>query len=148
MQNSVIALFLFSALGWGAEAKYPQGCVIPESGPQKGILPKGCEASEKTPRLFNEFQVRCKVTEVRCDSKIRGGYVAVAKVEQWLKGSGPNEIAFKFVTRPPSSKKSSQSLNTGKGLCADLTLAKKADDWVLIKVENLASSSDALPTCP
>ena len=148
MQNSVIVFLLWGTLAWGTEAKNPPGCVIPESGPQKGILPKGCEVSKQSPALFNEFQVRCKVTDVRCDSKIKGGYVAVAKVEQWLKGSGPNEIAFKFVTSPSSLKKNSQSLNTGKGLCADLTLEKKADDWVLIKVENPASSSDALPTFP
>jgi hypothetical protein len=148
MQNSVIVFLLWVTLAWGTEAKNPPGCVIPESGPQRGILPKGCDVSKQAPALFNEFQVRCKVTDVRCDSKIKGGYLAVAKVDQWLKGSGPTEVVFRFSGKRTILKEKTQNLKAGKGLCADLTLEKRADDWVLLKVENPTSSSDVLPTCP
>ncbi|MFM8316439.1 MAG: hypothetical protein ACKOA8_19335 [Deltaproteobacteria bacterium] len=126
-----------------------QGCAIPESGPQKGILPAGCSEEPKvSASVFKESQVRCRVLDVKCDPKIQGGYIAVAQVEQWLKGAGPKQIEFKFSKKRLKANGSALESEAGRGLCADLTLERKASDWLLKKIDNPTSSSDVLPSCP
>lgn len=151
-QVLVLALGLWMAGGpvaFASSGNPTQGCAIPESGPQKGILPAGCSDEPKvSASVFKESQVRCRVLDVKCDPKIQGGYIAVAQVDQWLKGEGPKQIEFKFSKKRQKANGSAPGSEAGKGLCADLTLERKASDWLLKKIENPTSSSDVLPSCP
>ena len=123
-----------------SDAVKPQGCVVPETGPQKGLVPQGCSSTGNIDieLLGGESQIRCKILDVKCFPGKKGEYLAVAKVEQWLRGTGPQKIEFRF-------KKDQKKL--GRGLSADLTLEKKNSDWFLTKIDNATSSCDSLPFC-
>lgn len=149
MSNFLILLFIgISSLTFG-DLPLTTGCTIPQSGPQKGILPPGCDTDNKSiGGLLEESQVRCKVLDVRCDRQKKTEYIATAKVEKWLRGSGPSEISFRFSRKAKKSLKPGAFSKVGRGLCADITLEKRAMDWIATKVENPTSSSDSLPACP
>lgn len=137
-----IALILLGLITLSvAEPMKPGGCVIPETGPQKGIMPKGCSTEVKNPieLLGGESQIRCKILDVKCNPQKKGEYLATAKVDQWLRGVGPQKVEFRF-------DKTQKKL--GRGLCADLTLERQNANWFLTKIENRTSSSDSLPVCP
>ncbi len=149
MSNSIIFIFLLSSYIGASDLKTPQGCIIPGNGPQRGVLPEECSPDIKTELDFlKQSQVRCKVLDVKCDPKSPGKYVAVAQVKQWLLGSGPQKISFKFSKKKTDTKSQAKILQPGRGLCADFTLERKNLDWILTKIENPTSLSDLLPVCP
>lgn len=140
MPYSIIYFFLIAFSLWASDPQKPQGCEIPESGPKKGVLPKGCNSKVNNEIImFAESQIRCRIVDVKCNPTKKGEYVALAKVDRWLRGEGPQKVEFRF------SKKQKK---LGRGLCADLTLERENSDWILTKVENPTSSSDSLPSCP
>ncbi|MCX6104123.1 MAG: hypothetical protein NT000_12825 [Proteobacteria bacterium] len=151
MSLSIILIQLLASLTivFATDLKPIDGCSIPESGPTKGKIPFGCKTTPQLQKVFLESsQVRCKVMEVKCNPKKKGEYIAVAKVDQWLKGEGPNQIEFRVLNIPVGKKIKSNILKLGRGLCADLTLENSSQNWILTKIENPTSSSDSLPTCP
>jgi len=149
MSNLLILLLICISTQTLGDLPVSMGCTIPQSGPKKGILPPGCDSDSKSiGSLLEESQVRCKVVDVRCDRQKNTDYIANAKVEKWLRGSGPSEISFRFSKKVKKTVKTGVLPNLGKGLCADITLEKRALDWIVTKVENPTSSSDSLPVCP
>lgn len=150
MSYFIIILTFVLTLGGKVQSNAQLGCEIPESGPHKGEKSAECEPKREKVfgKDFNESQVRCKVVDVKCDLGSKKGYVAVAKVEKWLKGKGPSQIEFKFVSVPFSKSVKHNRVQAGKGLCADITLEKRQADWIATRIENPTSSSDSLPPCP
>ncbi len=145
----IILLFLLSSQGF-SEVRGSQGCMVPESGPQKGVIPEGCGVESKPiEKWLDESLIRCKVVDVKCDPQMKQGYIAVAQVEKWLRGEGPRQIEFKFKKETAEKKNRANPVRAGRGLCADITLEKRVGDWHLLKIENPTSSTtDSLPSCP
>lgn len=149
MSNFIVLIFIIVTTVSFADTTESLGCVVPNSGPHKGVIPEGCSTEPKGINdLLSESKIRCKVVQVLCDPQSNKSYIVKAKVEKWLKGSGPREVSFKFSQSNVKSSNTKVSPGLGRGLCADLTLKKQSMDWVLTHIENPTSSSDALPVCP
>ena len=140
MSLSIILIRLLASLTivFATDLKPIDGCSIPESGPTKGKIPFGCKTTPQLQKVFLESsQVRCKVMEVKCNPQRKGEYIAVAKVDQWLKGKGPNQIEFRVLNIPVGKKIKSNILKLGRGLCADLTLENSSQNNVKFFVFSL-----------